>query len=77
LLTGICDNTIAFAKKGDAERDEIMVKPLAQARLMRLLNGEVLNKIASDGTIFKGAAQKEINRRETKRDRKDMRGREG
>lgn len=52
-----------------------MVKPLTQTRLMRLLNGEVLNKIASDGTIFKGAAQKESNRLATNMDRKEMRGR--
>lgn len=52
-----------------------MMKTLTQARLMRLLNGDLLKKIASDGTMFKGAAQKEINRRNTKRDRKEMRGR--
>ena len=52
-----------------------MMKPITQTRLMRLLNGEVLKKIADDGTIFKGAAQKEINRRATNRDRKEMRER--
>lgn len=52
-----------------------MVKPLTLARLMRLLNGGSLEKIANDGKIFTGAAQKEINRRETKRNRKEMRGR--
>ena len=50
------------------------MKPITQTRLMRLLNGEVLKKIADDGTIFKGAAQKEINRRATNRDRKEKRG---
>lgn len=56
--------------------DQMVFKPCAQARLMRLLNGEVLMKIAGDGTIFKGAAQKEINRRETKKGRKEMLGSE-
>ena len=45
-----------------------------ESRVMRRLNGEQLKVIAGDGTIFKGAAQREITRRDRKSDKKVISG---
>ena len=45
-----------------------------ESRVMRRLNGEQLKVIAGDGTIFKGAAQREITRRDRKSDKREAKG---
>ena len=44
------------------------------SKVMRWLNGEQLKAIAEDGTIFKGAAQREITRRDRKSDKRGTKG---
>ena len=51
-----------------------MSRILSKSRLMRLLNGEQLAKIAEDGTIFRAAANGEIARRSRKADKREMKG---
>ena len=54
--------------------EEKMMRMVPASRVMRQLNGEQLKVIAGDGTIFKGAAQREITRRERKSDKREAKG---
>ena len=45
-----------------------------ESRVMRRLSGEQLKVIAGDWTIFKGAAQREITRRDRKSDKREAKG---
>ena len=47
-----------------------MMRMVPESRIMKWLNGKLLELLASDGTIFKGASQNEIARRDRKSKRK-------
>ena len=47
------------------------MRMVPESRVMRWLSGEQLKVVAGDGTIFKGAAQREITRRDRKSDKRE------
>lgn len=55
--------------KARRKGNQMIFRPLTMSRLMRMLNGMVLKKIAEDGSKFKSDALKEISRREKRRAR--------
>lgn len=55
--------------KARRKGNQMIFRPLTMSRLMRMLNGMVLKKIADDGSKFKSVALKEISRREKRRAR--------
>ena len=63
--------------RGSATKQQRRAKKMRmepESRVMRRLNGEQLKVIAGDGTIFKGAAQREITRRDRKSDKREAKG---